>query len=143
MSDEAATFPDDDAQVAPLLVVGDIGRSVDFYCNGMGASVVMQWDTYARLRLAQGTLHLATPSVETPDKPGVSLTLPTSARQVTGEVVIQVTDCRTTYAQLSARGMQFLAAPSEPPWGGEVRCFLQDPDGHLIELSQTDPSQRA
>jgi catechol 2,3-dioxygenase-like lactoylglutathione lyase family enzyme len=24
------------------------------------------------------------------------------------------------------------------PWGHEVRAFLRDPDGHLIELSQTD-----
>jgi hypothetical protein len=25
-----------------------------------------------------------------------------------------------------------------PPWGHEVRAFLRDPDGHLLELSQTD-----
>ncbi|HXZ74132.1 MAG TPA: VOC family protein [Streptosporangiaceae bacterium] len=21
-------------------------------------------------------------------------------------------------------------------WGSEIRCFLRDPDGHLVELSQ-------
>ena len=24
--------------------------------------------------------------------------------------------------------------------GGEIRCYLRDPDGHLIEVGQTSPS---
>jgi catechol 2,3-dioxygenase-like lactoylglutathione lyase family enzyme len=42
------------------------------------------------------------------------------------------------YARLAAKGAAFLALPTVPPWGPEVRAFLRDPDGHLIELSQVD-----
>lgn len=42
------------------------------------------------------------------------------------------------YARLAAKGTAFLAPPTVRPWGNEVRAFLRDPDGHLIELSQID-----
>jgi catechol 2,3-dioxygenase-like lactoylglutathione lyase family enzyme len=28
----------------------------------------------------------------------------------------------------------FLTPPVD--WGGEIRCFFRDPDGHLLEISQ-------
>ena len=30
---------------------------------------------------------------------------------------------------------EFLTPPHD--WGTEVRCFLRDPDGHLVEISQS------
>ncbi len=130
-------FPDPDATLAPLLVVGDLARAIGFYRDVLGAAVELQWETYARLSLAGGTLHLATASPGTEDKPGVGLVPPADPATVSGELVIHVTACRDVYLELVARGVAFLAPPSEPSWGGEVRCFLQDLDGHLIELSQT------
>jgi len=131
-------FPEDTAEVAPLLVVSDLQSSLQFYVEQLGAAPLMVWDTYAQLRLGRGRVHLATPSAESYDKPGISLIPPPNRYEHTGEVVLHVADCRQVYLDLVARGVVFLEPPSEPPWGGEIRCFFQDPDGHLIEISETD-----
>jgi len=131
------SFPDESAEIAPMLVVADLARSLHFYVEQLGATAITAWDTYAMLRLGAGRLHLVTPSPGTDDKPGISLVAPTEQTRLTGEVVLHVSDCRRVVADLEARGLNFMAPPNKPPWGGEVRCFLQDPDGHLIEFSQT------
>ena len=42
------------------------------------------------------------------------------------------------YAEWSARGAQFLTPPKQHAY--ETRCYIRDPDGHLIEVGQTtDP----
>ena len=125
--------------VAPLLVVGDLSRSLAFYEGVLGAVRITAGESYAKLALGRGELHLATFSQPTPDKPGVTLAPPDSkAGEVHSEVVVHVRDCRAMYARLVAKGAAFLGPPTVPPWGHEVRAFLRDPDGHLIELSQTD-----
>ena len=43
-------------------------------------------------------------------------------------------DCRDAYEVLSARGAEFLTPPVD--WGGEIRAFFRDPDGHLLEISE-------
>lgn len=125
--------------VGPLLVVGDLARSLAFYEGVLGAVRIFANDSYAKLTLGRGELHITTRSEPTPDKPGVTLAPPDpQAAAVPGEIVISVRDCREMYARLVTRGAAFLAPPTVPPWGHEVRAFLRDPDGHLIELSQTD-----
>jgi catechol 2,3-dioxygenase-like lactoylglutathione lyase family enzyme len=39
-------------------------------------------------------------------------------------------------------GRTGLAAFLTPPhnWGSEIRCFLRDPDGHLVEISESVPT---
>jgi catechol 2,3-dioxygenase-like lactoylglutathione lyase family enzyme len=46
-----------------------------------------------------------------------------------------VADIHAIYADWSARGAEFLTAAQARR--GEFRCYLRDPDGHLIELGQT------
>jgi hypothetical protein len=42
------------------------------------------------------------------------------------------------YAEWSARGAQFLTPPKQHQY--EIRCYIRDPDGYLIEVGQTtDP----
>jgi len=42
------------------------------------------------------------------------------------------------YAEWSARGAHFLTPPKQHQY--EKRCYIRDPDGHLIEVGQTtDP----
>jgi catechol 2,3-dioxygenase-like lactoylglutathione lyase family enzyme len=136
----AAPRPNGDGLgVAPLLVVGDLARSLRFYEGVLGALRITASESYAKLSLGAGELHLVTRSEPTPDKPGVTLAPPDpQAAIVHGEIVLHVRDCRAMHARLVARGAAFLAPPTVPPWGHEVRAFLRDPDGHLIELSQTD-----
>src|SRR5271167_1145323 len=51
---------------------------------------------------------------------------------------IRVKDISAVYAEWSARGAQFLTPPKQHQY--EIRCYIRDPDGHLIEVGQTtDP----
>jgi hypothetical protein len=43
------------------------------------------------------------------------------------------------YAEWSARGAQFLTPPKQHQY--EIRCYIRDPDGYVIEVGQTtDPA---
>ena len=48
---------------------------------------------------------------------------------------IRVADIRAIYDDWSARGAEFLTPQRDR--GREIRCYLRDPDGHLIEVGQT------
>ncbi|MCY7303500.1 MAG: VOC family protein [Thermoleophilia bacterium] len=123
--------------VAPLLVVADVSRSLSFWRDAVGGTVLVEWETYAHVQLGEGELHLATPAPQSVDKPDVELVLPSNPSRVTGEVVLHVEDVVALATHLESCGILLLAPPSEPAWGGERRCFLRDPDGHLVELTQT------
>ncbi len=49
-------------------------------------------------------------------------------------IQIRVADCKGTYAELSAKGVEFPHPPSEHPWG--VAATFRDPDGNLFTISQ-------
>ncbi len=134
MTAEPAGFPDPSATVAPLLVVADLTRSLGFWADRVGAEVLVRWDTYAQVRLGGGQLHLAVTGDPPPDR-AIRLVPPVGVEQATGEVVVHVADCRVVVAALEARGVRFLGPPAEPAWGGEVRTFALDPDGHLLEVT--------
>ena len=69
------------------------------------------------------------------DKPGVAFAPPPDPDTVSHEMTIRVPDCRATYDALSTRGARFLTPPVE--YEREVRCFFRDPDGHLLEISES------
>ena len=48
---------------------------------------------------------------------------------------IRVSDIHAVYADWSARGAEFLTPPKQHQT--ELRCYLRDPDGYLIEVGQT------
>lgn len=103
----------------------------------MGAALT-RWDGYALLGLGGGRLHLAVTGDPPPDR-AVRLTPPTHPNgDATAEAVIRVADCRATVDALTGRGITFLGPPATPAWGGEVRAFLRDPDGHLIEITSPE-----
>jgi hypothetical protein len=53
---------------------------------------------------------------------------------------VRVTDIQTVCELWSSRGAPFLTPPIARE--GEIRCYLRDPDGHLIELGQSEPATR-
>jgi catechol 2,3-dioxygenase-like lactoylglutathione lyase family enzyme len=71
----------------------------------------------------------------TKDKPTVTFTSPTNMDRVSSELVIRVPDCLAAYEVLRSRGAEFLTPPVD--WSYEVRAFFRDPDGHLLEISQS------
>src|SRR6266436_1120048 len=50
---------------------------------------------------------------------------------------IRVADIQAVYEEWGARGAEFLTPPKEH--ATEIRCYIRDPDGHLIEVGQATP----
>ena len=63
---------------------------------------------------------------------------PGDPNRVSSFLNIRVADIQAVYSEWSARGAQFLTPPKQHQY--EIRCYIRDPDGHLIEVGQTtDP----
>lgn len=121
--------------VATMLAVADLGRSVAFYRDRLGFEVREEHPGVALLAHGPTLLYLAADSPPTPDKPGVWLSPPPASDRTAVNLVFRVADCRAAYAELRAAGVEFLAPPQQPPWGG-WRCFGRGPDGYLFEIEQ-------
>jgi lactoylglutathione lyase len=48
---------------------------------------------------------------------------------------VRVADIGKVYQEWSAKGAEFLTEPKDH--GREIRAYVRDPDGHLIEVGQT------
>ena len=119
-----------------LRVVGDLKRSRHFYRDVLGAHEFREYGgTSAVLKFAGTWMLLVTGGGPTPDKPTVTFAPPTTGEMVSHELTIRVPDCRAAYKILKGRGATFLTPPVENDW--EIRCFFQDPDGHLLEISES------
>jgi hypothetical protein len=67
----------------------------------------------------------------TDDKPEVTLETPVDPNPVSSFLNIRVADVHAVYTEWSARGAHFLKPPKQHQY--EVRCYMHDPDAHLIE----------
>ena len=130
-----SAFPADATDLTRLLVVADLGRSVAWYRDVLGAELVGEYGgTSAVFRFVGAWLLLVNGGEPTVDKPTVAMAPPLEPDLASAELIVAVPDCRAAHAELVGRGATFLADPVEYPW--EVRAFFRDPDGHLFEISQ-------
>jgi len=65
----------------------------------------------------------------------VVLETPSDLNRVSSFLNIRVADIQAAYRDWGARGAEFLTSPKDH--GAEIRCYMRDPDGHLIEVGQT------
>lgn len=129
-------FPTDEMAMTHILVVRDLAASVAFYRDVLGAELVREYGgTSAVFSFAGAWLLLVTGGGPTPDKPGVTFAPPDDPDRVSHAMTIRVPDAMAAYETLRSRGATFLTPPVASEW--EVRGFLRDPDGHLLEISQT------
>jgi catechol 2,3-dioxygenase-like lactoylglutathione lyase family enzyme len=123
-------------ELTHLLVVGDLARARAFYTDVLGAELYREYGgTSAVLRFLGTWLLLVTGGGPTSDKPGVTFAAPADPDTVHHEMTIRVPDCGAAYDTLRARGAVFLTPPVVYEW--EVRAFFRDPDGHLLEISES------
>jgi lactoylglutathione lyase len=138
MSQEDFPAPATGFVVTHFLVVADQDRSRDFYQSVFGATVVRERDPVI-VRLANSWLILNVGGGPTDDKPTVTLTTPADPHQASAFVNLRVADIAAAYRDWSARGAEFLTEPKDH--GREIRAYIRDPDGHLIEVGQATPQQ--
>ncbi len=129
-------MPQEGVIVTHLLIVRDITRSRRFYADVLGARVLMDGPP-AILRFHNTWLILSLPGSPTDDRPGVAAAAPGDATTLTSGLNLRVADIHDVYERWRARGAEFLTPPKEH--ASEIRCYLRDPDGHLIEVGQAKP----
>jgi len=130
----ATTFPTAGVELKYLLVVSDYARSLAFYRDVLGATVVRELPgTLGFLNFRGSQILLSAPGGLTKDKP-------TDMNSAIGELTIRVPDCSAAYEVLRSRGAEFITPPVE--WGDEIRAFFHDPDGHLLEISQNGQQKK-
>jgi catechol 2,3-dioxygenase-like lactoylglutathione lyase family enzyme len=134
MSEDDFPAPETGFVVTHFLVVSDQDRSREFYQSVFGAKVVLERDPVI-MKLANSWLILNVGGGPTDDKPTVTLTTPGDRGQTSAFLNIRVADIAAAYTEWSARGAVFLTEPKDH--GREIRAYIRDPDGHLIEVGQT------
>jgi catechol 2,3-dioxygenase-like lactoylglutathione lyase family enzyme len=116
-----------------ILVVSDPVRSKSWYVDVLGAELYREYGESVVLSFNGSWLLLVRGGEPTVDKPDVSFA-PPDPKRVSHAFTIRVPDCHASYEVLKGRGAAFLTPPYD--WGGEIRCFFPDPDGHLWEISE-------
>jgi lactoylglutathione lyase len=134
MSDGDFPDPESGFVVTHFLVVSDQDRSRDFYESVFGAKVLVERDPVI-MKIANSWLILNVGGGPTDDKPTVTLAPPADPARASAFLNIRVADIAAAYAEWSARGAEFLTEPKDH--GREIRAYIRDPDGHLIEVGQT------
>jgi catechol 2,3-dioxygenase-like lactoylglutathione lyase family enzyme len=120
--------------LAHFIVSADVERSRRFYTEVLGGQTVRAGQpTY--VALSNSWIIINVGGGPTDDKPTVTLETPADPDRTSSFLNIRVADIHAVYAEWSARGAQFLTPPKEH--ATEIRCYLRDPDGHLIEVGQT------
>ena len=120
--------------VMQILVVADPARSRDFWAGVLGAELYREYrGTSVVLRFAGTWLLLVSGGGPAAGKLAVVFGPPADADRVSHAMTLRVADCRAAYEVLRSKGAAFLTPPHD--WGTEIRCFLRDPDGHLVEIS--------
>lgn len=130
-----AEFPGEGMEATHIMVVGDTVASRRFYEDVLGAEIHREYGGSIVMRFFGTWMLLVRDGAPTPDKPSVTFAPPPDPDAVSHAITIRVPDCRAAYETLRDRGARFLTEPVEYDW--EVRAFFRDPDGHLIEISET------
>jgi len=86
------------------------------------------------IKVANSWLILNEGGGPTDDKPTVTLTTPPRSRPRQRLPQRSRRRHRKVHGEWSARGVEFLTEPKDR--GRELRAYIRDPDGHLIEVGQ-------
>jgi catechol 2,3-dioxygenase-like lactoylglutathione lyase family enzyme len=120
--------------VTATLIVQDIERSTAFYRDVLGAELLRRGEpTFLRLGNIWLTINLG--GGPTDDKPEVTATPPRNPDDLSLFLNLRVSDIHRFYRRWSSLGARFITEPKTHT--SELRCYIRDPDGYLIEVGQT------
>lgn len=110
-----------------------MSRAAAFYAGILGGEVVRSGEPTI-IQLANTWVILNVGGGPTEDKPTVTLHPPDNPNEATSFMNIRSADVWACYKDWSSKGAEFLTEPKDR--GGEIRCYMRDPDGYLIEVGQ-------
>jgi len=120
--------------VTNTIIARDIKRSVAFYRDVLGATVLRDGEP-TFLRLANIWLTINGGGGGTDDKPDVIASPPRDPNVLSNFINLRVADINLCHEVWSSRGAKFITEPKVH--ATEMRCYMRDPDGYLIEVGQT------
>jgi len=119
-----------------MLRVGDLEKSLQFYCNVLGMSLLRRKDypggrfTLAFVGYGSEADHTVLELTHNWDTDAYDL------GDGYGHIALGVDDIYTTCDQIKAMGGQVVREPGPMKHGTTVIAFVQDPDGYKVELIQ-------
>ena len=126
--------PRDGFVLTHFLTVTDVKQSADFYLRVFGGKIVREGKPTI-IEIANSWVILNVGGGPTDDKPNVTLRTPQNANEVSSFMNIRVADIQSCYDEWRKKGAEFLTEPKDHP--SEIRAYIRDPDGHLIEVGQS------
>jgi catechol 2,3-dioxygenase-like lactoylglutathione lyase family enzyme len=126
--------PDEGFVLTHFLVVADQDRSREFYRTLLDGEVALERDPVI-MKVANSWLILNEGGGPTDDKPTVTLETPPTPDRTSAFLNVRVADIAAIYEDWTAKGAEFLTEPKDH--GAEIRAYVRDPDGHLIEVGQS------
>jgi len=120
--------------VTITLIVADIARSIAFYRDVLGATLLEEGEP-SILHLANTRIIVNVGGGPTDDKPTVIARPPTDPNELSCFMNLRVLDINRCYDLWRSRGATFVTEPKNHEY--EFRCYMRDPDGYLIEVGQS------
>ncbi|MGA9585550.1 MAG: VOC family protein [Terracidiphilus sp.] len=130
--------PREGFSVSLFITVADIERSARFYEKVFGGRVLSRGDSKGasgHIEIANTWLIVNVGGGPTPDKPTITLSVPADPDKISSFLNIRVADIQACYELWKSRGAEFITEPT--PKYGEIRCYIRDPDGYIIEVGQS------
>lgn len=134
MAEQQAPTPAEGFVLTHFLVVSDQDRSREYYRRLFDAQVIRERDPVV-LKVANSWVILNVGGGPTDDKPTVTLGTPPDPDHTSAFLNVRVADIASIYRDWTARGAEFLTEPKDHE--AEIRAYVRDPDGHLIEVGES------
>ena len=125
--------PKEGIVVTQFITVRSVSRSHAFYSEVLGGQVVLE-ENPCIVKLANSWVLMNPGGPPTPDKPDITVVNYEPGNTVSSFMNFRVADIEACYEQWSAKGAEFVTPPIDR--GAEIRCYMRDPDGYIIEVGQ-------
>jgi catechol 2,3-dioxygenase-like lactoylglutathione lyase family enzyme len=125
--------PSEGFLVTHFLTVRIVARSRAFYSDVLGGQVVLA-ENPCIVKLSNSWVIMNPGGGPTPDKPDISVVNYEVGNTVSSFLNLRVANIQQCYEQWSAKGAEFVTPPIDR--GAEIRCYMRDPDGYMIEVGQ-------
>jgi catechol 2,3-dioxygenase-like lactoylglutathione lyase family enzyme len=126
-----------------FIYVLDHDRAIEFYAGTLGLEVgtdadlgAFRWVTVNVPGQPESSLVLATPEMGHDEETAAAIRELVTKGGGNG-AIFNVDDCRKTYEDLRAKGVEFTQEPTEHFYG--IDCGLRDPFGNPLRITQPAP----
>jgi catechol 2,3-dioxygenase-like lactoylglutathione lyase family enzyme len=117
-----------------FITVRHVAASRDFYSRVLGGKVVLE-ENPCIVQLNNSWLLMNPGGPPTPDKPGITVADYEPGDTTSIFMNLRVADIQACYQEWKGKGAEFVTPPIDR--GAEIRCYMRDPDGYLIEVGQS------